>query len=233
MNKENENNLIFEKLLNNITLGDCYKVIKEIPDNSIDLVIIDPPYLFQKGGLGIFKDRHTRYMDDIEKFNEEAEDIYYKLINIHAKMEFQTIREEAINRGMGKIQNIYSYKDILETIKATMELKKYVEKEREYILNYNTPKKIKEILAAFWLTHTNDEFFNYFGFNWVPPMEIQEEAKKVINMNIEKTLNIPLLKKTDIESIIAPREILKNIEEKLTISSAIDPKTFMRGATNE
>lgn len=66
MNKENENNLIFEKLLNNITLGDCYKVIKEIPDNSIDLVIIDPPYLFQKGGLGIFKDRHTRYMDDIE-----------------------------------------------------------------------------------------------------------------------------------------------------------------------
>lgn len=166
-------------------------------------------------------------------FNEEAEDIYYKLINIHAKMEFQTIREEAINRGMGKIQNIYSYKDILETIKATTELKKYAEKEREYILNYNTPKKIKEILAAFWLTHTNDEFFNYFGFNWVPPMEIQEEARKVINMNIEKTLNIPLLKRADIESIIAPREILKNIEEKLTISSAIDPKTFMRGATNE
>lgn len=66
MNKENENNLTFERLLNNITLGDCYKVIKEIPDNSIDLVIIDPPYLFQKGGLGIFKDRHTRYMDDIE-----------------------------------------------------------------------------------------------------------------------------------------------------------------------
>lgn len=166
-------------------------------------------------------------------FNEEAEDIYYKLINIHAKMEFQTIREEAINRGMGKIQNIYSYKDILETIKATMELKKYAEKEREYILNNNTPKKIKEILAAFWLTHTNDEFFNYFGFNWVPPMEIQEEARKVINMNIEKTLNIPLLKKADIESIITPREILKNIENELTISSAIDSKNFMRSATND
>ena len=166
-------------------------------------------------------------------FNEEAEDIYYKLINIHAKMEFQTIREEAINRGMGKIQNIYSYKDILETIKATMELKKYADKEREYILNYNTPKKIKEILAAFWLTHTNDEFYNYFGFNWVPPMEIQEEAKKVINMNIERTLNVPLLKRADIESIIEPREMLKNIEEKLTISSAIDSKIFLRGATND
>lgn len=166
-------------------------------------------------------------------FNEEAEEIYYKLINIHAKMEFQTIREEAINRGMGKIQNIYSHKDILETIKATMKLKKYAEKEKEYILNYNTPKKIREILAAFWLTHTNDEFYNYFGFNWVPPIETQEEARKVISMNGEKTLNIPLLKRVDIERIIAPREILKNIENKLTISAAIDPKTFIRGATNE
>lgn len=166
-------------------------------------------------------------------FNEEAEEIYYKLINIHAKMEFQTIREEAINRGMGKIKNIYSHKDILETIKATMKLKKYAEKEREYILNYNTPKKIREILAAFWLTHTNDEFYNYFGFNWVPPIETQEEARKVISMNGEKTLNIPLLKRVDIERVIAPREILKNIENKLTISAAIDPKTFIRGATNE
>ena len=170
-------------------------------------------------------------------FNEEAEDIYYKLINIHAKMEFQTIREEAINRGMGKIQNIYSYKDILETIKATMELKKYADKEREYILNYNTPKKIKEILAAFWLTHTNDEFYNYFGFNWVPPMEIQKEARKVINMtqnkNAKEILNIPLLKRDDIESIITPKEILKNIENELTISSAIDPKIFMRGVAND
>lgn len=170
-------------------------------------------------------------------FNEEAEDIYYKLINIHAKMEFQTIREEAINRGMGKIQNIYSYKDILETIKATMELKKYADKEREYILNYNTPKKIKEILAAFWLTHTNDEFYNYFGFNWVPPIEIQEEARKVINMtqnkNAKEILNIPLLKRADMESIITPKEILKNIENELIISSAIDPKIFMRGAAND
>lgn len=82
-------------------------------------------------------------------FNEEAEDIYYKLINIHAKMEFQTIREEAINRGMGKIQNIYSYKDMLETIEATMELKKYADKEREYILNYNTPKKNKRNISSF------------------------------------------------------------------------------------
>lgn len=56
----------FENMINTITLGDSYKLIKDIPDKSIDLVIIDPPYFFQQGGLGIFKDRHTRYMDAIE-----------------------------------------------------------------------------------------------------------------------------------------------------------------------
>ena len=29
---------------NNIYLGDCYELIKQVADNSIDLIIIDPPY---------------------------------------------------------------------------------------------------------------------------------------------------------------------------------------------
>lgn len=170
-------------------------------------------------------------------FNEEAEDIYYKLINVQAKMEFPKIREEAINRGMGKIQNIYSYKEILEVIEETIKLKQYTDKEREFILNHNTPRKMREILAAFWLTHTNDEFYHYFGFNWIPPMEIQEEARKVINKPLEQKanelLNIPLLKAKDFSNVVIPKEILKDVEKQITLSSAIDPNTFMKGATYE
>lgn len=40
----------FEEMLNTITLGDSYKLIKDIPDNSIDLVIIDPPYELETEG---------------------------------------------------------------------------------------------------------------------------------------------------------------------------------------
>lgn len=29
---------------NNIYLADCYEAIKDIPDKSVDLVLIDPPY---------------------------------------------------------------------------------------------------------------------------------------------------------------------------------------------
>lgn len=58
---------MMKEMLNKILLGDCYELIKSISDNSVDLVIIDPPYLFQQGGLGVFKDRHKRYMDAIEE----------------------------------------------------------------------------------------------------------------------------------------------------------------------
>lgn len=34
----------FEDMINNVILGDCYEVIKSIPDKSIDLIVTDPPY---------------------------------------------------------------------------------------------------------------------------------------------------------------------------------------------
>lgn len=39
-----------EEMINTIQLGDCYELIKKIPDNSIDCVYVDIPYLFADGG---------------------------------------------------------------------------------------------------------------------------------------------------------------------------------------
>ena len=46
---------------NNIYLGDCYELIKDIEDKSVDLIVTDPPYEFGTGGIGtgIFKGRKT------------------------------------------------------------------------------------------------------------------------------------------------------------------------------
>lgn len=41
----------FEDMINTIQLGNCYELIKDIPDKSIDLVYIDIPYLFESGGV--------------------------------------------------------------------------------------------------------------------------------------------------------------------------------------
>ena len=46
----------FEEMINTIQLGDSYELIKQIPDKSIDLVYIDIPYLYAKGG-NVSKDK--------------------------------------------------------------------------------------------------------------------------------------------------------------------------------
>ena len=45
--------------INKIHCGDCLELMKEIPDNSIDLIIIDPPYNIKKD-----------YWDDIKNYEE-------------------------------------------------------------------------------------------------------------------------------------------------------------------
>lgn len=46
---------MIEKYFNKIICGDCYQILQEIPDNSVDLVLTSPPYFCQReyGGGGI------------------------------------------------------------------------------------------------------------------------------------------------------------------------------------
>lgn len=171
-------------------------------------------------------------------YDEEAEELYYKLINIHSQ-DMEEIKNKAIAKSMASMNNLYSHKELLELIVEIKKLKDYTEKERNYILAHNTPSKIREMLTYFWLTHTNDVFFNYFGFNWIPPLELREKVQKQIN-NIDlqnAKIEIPFLKPIDAENVVARNEML-NVANKLMYDYSMLPKellknNFMKGATNE
>lgn len=52
--------------------GDCLELIKDIPDNSIDLVVTDPPYRFENKGGGFYaKNSSTQrvYCDNLRQLN--------------------------------------------------------------------------------------------------------------------------------------------------------------------
>ena len=58
----------FKNMINTITLGDSYKLIKYIPDNSVDLIIIDPPYKYTTGGgAGCFGSKKRNYHNEYYK----------------------------------------------------------------------------------------------------------------------------------------------------------------------
>ncbi len=43
---------MLSEYLNKITCGDSYKLIKELPDKSVDCIYTDIPYLYNQGGSG-------------------------------------------------------------------------------------------------------------------------------------------------------------------------------------
>lgn len=67
---QKNNDYKLEGFLNKITLGDSYSIIKEIPDKSIDLIIIDPPYLIENTNGGT----RSRLAKSIRGMNTEIEE---------------------------------------------------------------------------------------------------------------------------------------------------------------
>ena len=51
--------------LNRIYNMDCLEGLKQIPDNSIDLVVTDPPYEIQTSGAGIYKQPDKQYVKEL------------------------------------------------------------------------------------------------------------------------------------------------------------------------
>lgn len=71
-----------EENMNTIVLGDSYELIKKIPDNSIDCIYTDIPYLYIQGGVGNSElgKRMEKKKLELKKYNLE-DGIDYKILN--------------------------------------------------------------------------------------------------------------------------------------------------------
>lgn len=100
----------FEDMINTITLGDSYKLIKEIPDKSVDLVIIDPPYEFDtSGGGGAFgtkKRKHEEIKIAKKTYRQNDDKIKNREEIAHLGMGIDYEILDELDRIMKKI-NIY------------------------------------------------------------------------------------------------------------------------------
>ena len=98
-----------------LRLGDCLEVLKDIPDKSIDLIVMDPPYQISatNGGVSVNKvkklseslkdlvDADITEGYDIEKFNTEFIRVM-KDINIQKKKQltlnqYQVVKKTQLN----------------------------------------------------------------------------------------------------------------------------------------
>ena len=117
---------------NNIYCGDCYELIKSIPDKSIDLVYIDIPYLIGKGGGGggelaqrIHKEQaelgNEQSLKSLEKKEKELKD---KMNNAKDRNEYEKYHAQhsnilnKLNLHIANIVNGIDYKIFDELIRV-------------------------------------------------------------------------------------------------------------------
>lgn len=174
----------FEDMLNTITLGDSYKLIKDIPNNSIDLIIIDPPYEYTTGGgAGCFGTKQRSYHEEYYKvatnLNERKIKNRDEIKHISSGIDYSLLGE--LDRTMKKI-NIYIWcsKHQVEPL-----LKHYLDKNCNIeILTWhkNNP------LPTMNNTYANDtEYCIFARESGVPLNGDYETKKKYYITNINKT----------------------------------------------
>lgn len=96
--------------IDNIYNEDCYQAIKDIPDKSIDLVIIDPPYEMETRGVGFHKKRD--YYDDIENLGMHNGFNDYILSELERVMKQTNIYIFCNKNQLRQLFNFYKNKNV-------------------------------------------------------------------------------------------------------------------------
>lgn len=82
---------MLDNMVNTIQFGDCYELIKKIPNSSVDCVYVDIPYLYFQGGEGNSELGHRAMKKRKELINDNLENgcdlsIFNELIRILKKI---------------------------------------------------------------------------------------------------------------------------------------------------
>lgn len=183
-----------------LRLGDCLEIMKDIPDKSIDLVVIDPPYDFMSkhysfgktyagaGAFGTLSRTYHKELDDSNIITGINEDVLKELIRVQKKVNIYIwCSKEQILKYMNffKDYNI----DLLtwhKTNPVPTCSNKYLS-DTEYILffrekgvkiygTYATKKK-------YYVTPTNKEDKKLYKHPTIKPLEIIENL--IINSSQE------------------------------------------------
>ncbi len=198
-----------DKYLNKIICGDALEVLKELPNNSIDLIITSPPYYKQRnyGGLGI-GDENTidEYISNLIIIFKEC----VRIIKDTGSIVFN-IGDKYENRNLLLIP----YRFALEVIKID---KIKLINELTWVKLNPTPKQDKRKLVSstepfFIFVKSNNYFFDKDAF--LDFQDYLRSTKKRNNNNVGKKY-FELIKNSDLtdkQKKLANQKLLEVIKE--------------------
>lgn len=176
----------FEDMINTIQLGDCYELIKNIPDKSIDLILTDPPYDFHCGSAhsgGIFKNRTVKPGQDIIdlKINKGIDNnILNEFVRVMKNINiFLWCNKEQIQDYLNFFLKDNISFEILTWHKTnpTPLTKNTYLPDTEYCLYFREKGKILlndgyELKSKYWITNTNKDDKDIYKHPTIKPLQI-------------------------------------------------------------
>lgn len=186
-------------------MQDILKIVYKQLDDNPKLSCI---HVLRKNGRGY------RFLDNI---NDNASELYNILIGKSQKNNKKTKRDK---RKKEFIKNIEK--------NCCFDIANKIEETKENIIAYTDfGKKVysKKKLTMFWLTHSNDLFFNTFGFSWVPDSKLQELVRKELNLQHFEEKKVIVIDEIKTLPII-PNCILEDICKSINIENVIKNDMF-------
>lgn len=201
-------------IINTIQLGDCYELIKTIPDKSIDLIIIDPPYEFDMDvGGGHFGTKERNYHNEyLSLYHETGSTKETERLRISANKQKQKEQYRFISKGF----DLSLFDDLIRVMKKINIYVWCSKKQVGKIITYFENKNCNIDILTWHKTNPtptiNNTYANdteYCIFAREPGVNVygNYETKKkyyVTSANVED-------KKKFIHPTIKPLEIIKNL----------------------
>lgn len=105
-----------EKYLNKIIKGDCIEVLKEIPENSVDLIFADPPYNLQLQG-DLYRPNQTRVDGVDDKWDQFSSfEEYDKFTHDWLKECKKVLKKDGTIWVIGSYHNIFRVGKIMQDL---------------------------------------------------------------------------------------------------------------------
>jgi DNA modification methylase len=178
--------------LNKIYNMDCLKGMREMPDNCVDLVVTDPPYVIETSGAGIYKQTDKQYVKELNDM----------------KNGFSTEVLDELCRIMKKI-NIYFFC----SQKQIIPLLDYFVKGKKCNWNLLTWHKVNPVPACGNKYLTDTEFILFFR---------EKGVKIYGTFNTKFTYYVTPLNRTDKKKYGHPTIKPINIVNNLIVNSSLE-----------
>lgn len=178
--------------LNKIYNMDCLKGMREMPDNCVDLVVTDPPYVIETSGAGIYKQTDKQYVKELNDM----------------KNGFSTEVLDELCRIMKKI-NIYFFC----SQKQIIPLLDYFVKGKKCNWNLLTWHKVNPVPACGNKYLTDTEFILFFR---------EKGVKIYGTFNTKFTYYVTPLNQTDKKKYGHPTIKPTNIVNNLIVNSSLE-----------